>query len=395
MRPGSTNDINEVHIQNLTAVLLLPVFFALLDVLLHQFAPTRTPLIKSLIYFIVLAVILLRVRIIKISDLLLLIMIYVLFGLNYFLFIETRPFIISTDMLVVLFFYLPISVFSVSKIRGWETFYKHMNKAAGVAIIIGLIIILFLDYRSYLNYMSFSYALLPFICVLYRTFRIKGKVRYLIPPIVGMTIILMHGSRAAILFAILYVFIYELSNTSRKQVKKLCALTLSALIFCVAYVNIANIARLLLRISALENSYFLRRAAGGVLMVSSDRSLIYEACKNRLSTMGFSITGFFGDRAYILEHTYPHNFIYEVLMSYGWVLGIIALISFFALIIKGLTRRNKFVRSIVVFFAVTIFARYIISGSYLIEGKFWVGLFALISLARVPQKTLKLSKEVI
>lgn len=393
MRPGSTNDINEVHIQNLTAVLLLPVFFALLNVLLHQFAPTRTPLITALIYFIVLAVILLRVRIIEINDLLLLIMIYVLFGLNYFLFIETRPFIISTDMLVVLFFYLPISVFSVSKIRDWKTFFYHMNKASIVAITIGLIIVIFLDYRSYLNYMAFSYALLPFICVLYRTFRIEGRIEYLILFIAGISVILMHGSRAAILFAILYALLYELTNTSRKQKKKLCTLILSALVLCVTYLNLGNIAGLLLRISTFENSYFLRRVVRGELIVSSGRSLIYEACRNRLSTMGFSISGFFGDRAYVLEHAYPHNFIYEVLMSYGWVLGIITLIAFFALMIKGL--KNKVVRSIVVFFAVTIFARYIISGSYLIEGKFWVGLFALISLARVPQKTLKLSKEVI
>ena len=97
--------------------------------------------------------------------------------------------------------------------------------------------------------------------------------------------------------------------------------------------------------------------------------------------MGLSISGFFGDRSFCLGYAYPHNIIYEILMSFGWIFGIISIL-FYAYELLRAFFHNK---EVTIFIFLTLFTRYFISGSYLTEGRFWITTALIIAISHMRE----------
>lgn len=384
---------NKIHMNNLSFVLLMPILIDFASVVVQQFGILSSSLVTMVIYAVSLVIIFVRVlRVISardlINDFLWLILLYLPFGLNYIFFSETQSQVMSQDMLIIYMFFLPISVFSVRRISCWESFFEALVYPGYCAIGVAAIILIFFDYQKYLVYMGFSYALLPFICNFYRMARIKDSdtsktktVLYATFFLIGTIIILVFGARAAIGFAALYVIVFELLRSDLKLQYKIASWILLGMLIVLIWTNIDTIANALASISIFKDSYFLKNFLSGRFFESASRTALYEACRDRIATMGFSVSGFFGDRKYCLGYAYPHNIIYEILMSYGWGFGIIAIAFYAWLILKGILSKNVERREVTVFLIVTVFARYFISGSYLIEGRFWIVSALFISLA--------------
>jgi len=374
-------NIDERHIRNLNIVLLMPIIIDFFNVVINQFGLGSASAVTLIVYACSLIYIFLNIyKSIKVGDILLYFAVVCVFGLSYFLFPDTRNYLVDQNMLIVLFYFIPIGIFSTRKIRNWDSFWDNLYRSSVVAIVLALIIILFLDYQIYLIYMGFSYALLPFACAAYYYFRAFSKKVALLFFGISAVIIFIFGARAALLFLIAFVALLELFRSDRSIGFKIGSVTILVFQFWVVGANLLSIAGALSNIDMFSDSYILKNIISGQLLESRTRDALYEGCINRISTMGMSISGFFGDRAYCGIQPYPHNFFFEILMSYGWLFGSITIISFILVCLRCLFGKKKELRVIALLLIVGIFARYLISGSYIIEGKFWCMLFSLLAL---------------
>lgn len=370
---------------NLGMLLLMPVVIDFFSVIIRQSGISSSSMVTLLVYGIVLVVVFIRtLRITSfnevVKDLLLCGIMLVPFLVNFLFFEETRRYMVSPEMLLVYFFYIPIAVCSLRKITKWDEFFDALLKPGMMAIGLGIIILFCMDYQKYLVYMGFSYALLPFICVFYRVARLKNNIVYYGFFFAGMVSILIFGSRAAIGWAVIYVIIFEIFRADRSCGFKVISFSALGIMAVMLLVNINVIITTAMKINAFKGSYFLKNLAEGRLLKSGSRNELYTACMNRLSTMGVSVSGFFGDRDYCVGFAYPHNIFLEVLMSLGWILGLIAIIVYIICMIRAVLDKDPAKCEVAVFVVITMLARYVISGSYLTEGKFWIATVLLISL---------------
>jgi hypothetical protein len=108
--------------------------------------------------------------------------------------------------------------------------------------------------------------------------------------------------------------------------------------------------------------------------------MIWQSCFARLSNMGFFVGGFFGDREYCIG-VYPHNIALEILMSWGWILGTMLLLAILILIVKSMRTKGVY-RDVAWFYIMTCFSRYLLSGTYVREGKFWISMYVLYAVVK-------------
>lgn len=301
----------------------------------------------------------------------LLFLFYLIFGFSYVMFPETQEYYATNGFLILCVYFLPIVFFVVRKIDIWDKFFIIMARFGIVAVLMGFYIVFFsgVDNYSederYFTYMEFSYGLLPFVCSLYKQARENRPWFFFLFFVLGFMEMFAFGSRATILAVLLFIILSELLNRSSKFKG---ILTLLIIIGVVAF-NFESVISWLAGISGLEDSYVLKHIIGGELFQHDTREVIYSNCQNRISSMGFDICGFFGDRQYC-GSIYPHNIIYEVMMQWGWILGSMILLYILYLIIRSFL--NDHHRIVLVFLVCCLLGRFFVSGTYVTEGKFWI-----------------------
>ena len=368
---------NDKLLLTLSFLLFLPLLFDFI------FAVTKgeSALYSMLIYGLSLVVIILAFRkLISFKNIILIIGIYFLFTLNIVLFPSSREYFFRPQMYVLYAYSIPVSLLFVVKIKDWSSFFRILSYFGIVSIFMAANVLLYvmsipdLVAEGVFSYMEFSYALSPLICALFARYLETNKYVFLVAFIVGMAEMIAYSSRAALLFAVLFVFVAEVYYCKQRKGRFIffISFVLAGLYF--SSVIISNIENS----SFFDTSYAINQFLTGEGVGSSGRDYIYKLCRQRIAYVGVDVNGFFGDRPYC-GSVYPHNLVYEVIMQFGILLGPIALLSLFFLILKSyLTTTNKIV---VLFFLLTIFAKYFFSDSYLESSKFWLFLGVLLSLA--------------
>lgn len=380
---------DKINIQNLAFVFFMPILVDFVHVLVRQAGMGSASSITQTIYMIAMIVMMLRVVIpIRsneiLKDIIMLFFMWSIFLFSYKMFPENREYYKDSNMLIMYLFYLPLCVFSIRKIRDYSCFWDEMYKMGKITLAFALVILLFTDYEKYIMYMGFSYALLPFIAAFYHRFREKKDKTAILLFFVGAVTMLSFGSRAALMFLFLYVGVYELIGSQMKLDKKIAIVLIIGIVVAAVVIYFENILEFLSGISIFEDSYIMHNALNGDLFKSRTRDALYENCIDRINTMGWEVGGFFSDRPYcaLTGNAYPHNIAYELLMSWGWIIGLIALGLLAIALLRALLVKDSAKRDVAVFIIVTLFLRYIISGTYVEEGKFWVMLFLITSLRK-------------
>lgn len=382
-------NLNDRHIDNLLYVFLMPLIIDLISVIVRQFGLGNSSAITMLIYVISIVFMLGRVHPFYVKDIIVLFLIYGIFLFNYVWFEGTRAYMFDSEMIVVYLFFFPVCILSIQHINDWDLFWEKMVKFSIVAVGVSTFIMLFLDYASFLVYMGFSYALLPFIACLYSEGRKNKNIFYIVLFAIGSIEILAFGARSVVLFIVIYIYVFELlrSDTSF-QMKAIGIGGLSA-VTLIVIANFNRIINLISGFSIFKGSYFLKMLTTGRITESKSRKLIYESCIQRIQTMGLDVTGFFGDRQFCKGYAYPHNIVYEILMSWGWIIGGIFLTFLLVLIVKSVLLKEKNLRDISLLMLITGFSRFVISGSYVNEGRFWVLLFVVIALIKTNKENIR------
>lgn len=374
----------------LAFILVMPAYFDVINVVLRTMGVEAVSTITALIYIGVLIYIIIKCGI-RTDDLLILLLVYLGVAIHYLLFSDSREYLNTQGMMIVLLFFIPYGVLAIRKTKDWDTVFHYMYRFSAIAIITGAIMLLFFPYDKYLVYMDYSFALLPAICSCYYQYTKGGsfnasKYRQRFAGFlfgIGIIEIIAFGARACVLYAIMFVVIVEMlrDDTSIRRKVIVTIASIGVTLFLLFWLD--EILTYFSSLSIFGNSYLIRSYLRGNLFTSDTRTLIWESCIKRIQTMGLSVSGFFGDRKYCIA-VYPHNIVLEILMSWGWIIGICILTYIIALFFVGIRSKGKS-RIGTILLLCSVFSRYILSGSYVIEGKFWILLFALIAIAHMER----------
>lgn len=374
---------NVAYLTCLAWVLIISVVLEFVNTgLTYKIGLQNTKQVTFLMHFLVLTASMLSVYKYKgftVKGIVIYFTILVFFAVNYVFFENSRVFLLDTNMLLVYCFYLPIVIFVTGSITDWAKIVPVFQKFSYYAVLLGTINLM--GYSGFLNYMGFSYSLLPFIVILYYSFRQDFKLLNLVAFIVGFIDILIFGARAPILFLFTFIVLYEAINFKKTNI----LLKLAVSCFCLALGSIFflvsdKINERLIQIADMTQSRFLTKMLGGQLVESNARGLIYEQANDALYNMGVNIYGLFGDRL-VVNAVYVHNIFYELLLSFGLIIGSLCILLLSLLIGKRIFfNKDRTARNIALIFTTALFMRYFVSGSFVIEGYFYIFLSVLLNL---------------
>lgn len=322
---------------------------------------------------------------ISINNIFTVLLLYFICFLNAVIFPNSVDYV-GIPQYLILLFYLPLGFVLFRTIKSWSSFINILFVFAPFAILIGIYILFFTSVttldrsETYITYMEFSYALLPFVCASYAYCHSKKRIGGLIMYIVGIAEMLSFGCRGALVCALFFAILLSFGISSQRKWMFITLL----LIVVIAAFNLDSIFGFLSRFSLFEDSYVLRKALEGDVFQHESRNEILLNCENRLSSMGIKISGLFGDRPYC-GSVYPHNIIYEILMQWGWILGSFLLLLLAIVFVKGYMR-DSVSRMVTIFFGCAALGRFFVSDSYLNNGLFWIMIACMLSVISTKDK---------
>ncbi len=308
-----------------------------------------------------------------------------LFVLNFVVFDYSREYLLDISMLIIYVFYLPISVMLIRDIEDWSDFISGSKPFCYLTSVISVFIILLTDYSTNLNYMEFSYAVLPFVMLGYVLFRNNPRLISGISLLAICLCIVIFGARATILFTLAFVFYCEFFVYKDNVARNVIFLLLAVLLIVLYFVFQDAIVQWASELAETTESYFLKKLTSGEIFTSSGRDGINEKTSYALSQMGLNIYGLFGDR-YSCGIIYAHNIAIEIFLSFGWIIGsVIIAVALVRVLLFYLRNRSQELTVIFGLVLLSMFARYIISGSFVIEGKFYICVAMLSSMMRIAK----------
>ena len=310
-------------------------------------------------------------------------LIYFIVGVLFWIFayifsVDTREYFNSSEVKIICTFYMPLSIFVVSNVKNWKDLFRNKFYVFGADFLILFSFLSKVVNPERSDYMSYSYNLLPFWClVLIAALHNKKRLQWIFV-FLGFVQGIFYGSRGAILWLVMCGVLVSClqffhKNGLKKLIKSFIGLGVITLVGKLVF-------PILMETSIVSKSYILRRIQSGNLSSSSGRDILFEECLNILANMNFNIYGLFYDRTVLSNGWYSHNLIFEVFISFGWLLGFIFLFVLFLYLILICFNQNKERKIVFIFLSCSLFFRYFLSGSIFDEGNFWIFLGAIASL---------------
>lgn len=280
---------------------------------------------------------------------------------------------LQVGMWIIYIYYIPLSVFIVSKIDAWDNLFtkKVYILLSDALILLSLFTKVFLNDQT--EYMDYSYALLPFwgIVAVSGLYFKKSFQKLMIPVIFIQA--LVYGCRGALISIVFVIVVTYLKvNYFSGCTKKIYFIRIlkSCVVIGIAILGIKMAIGYLGQLDVAETSYILRRIQMGIISENGGRNILAEMCFEEMKKMGLNINGLFYDRLILPNGMYSHNFVLEIFISLGWIIGTFFLGWIICSIIIQYIRQGEKNRIILICFTGTLFFRYFISGSIFSEGKF-------------------------
>ena len=258
---------------------------------------------------------------------------------------------------------------------------------------------LFLQHVKLPDYMSFAYFMLSAIFFCFFA-GVKGKIFHLVLAIIGSVMILVGGCRGAFLTLLVFYllclfFLTDGKKSKRAFVGKLFVILLAILVF-VLFDTITDwldsgLSRLGYSSRTLR---FISDTDGETVssIIEKDgRSTVWDQAVHSIGLLG---KGLFGDRTVLHEHgvgTYAHNWILELLIDFGLILGPLAvagaLYSIFGAFFKA-KRSGQFIgKAFSIAMVSILLVKHMMSASLLTSFDFWMYFGVAVSLMMNRSKT--------
>lgn len=378
-------------IEYLFQLFLMKILISFISPLLGTLGISGTGTVTLALYFVMLIrflVIVFKYSRIQTGDLIILLGFYSVFILNYALFPDTRPYFLSQEMLMNYLMFLPICVIGITKIDTWDVFFELGAKYSYAGVIVACLIFVF-NLVSELSYMEFSYSILALGGIAAINASQRYKMIDIATLVLYFLIIIFHGARSPILLLACVFVAGVLFN--KQKTKTLIFSAVLILSLSLAF-STGIIEKLLFRIFSGTKSYAIFRMLNGTFFQSNERNALYEAANSYVVNMGLSIKGLFGDRELSMQFGQPyiHNVVYEILFSFGWVIGLFIIAIFLFKSVRILFERENNKRLVFLYALFALFGRYLVSGSFVVEWRFYIFIALMIALQRGRKITLKM-----
>ena len=295
---------------------------------------------------------------------------------------KVQPEYVSVYMIIMYMYFIPLSVFVVSRIENWTNLFNQKKYLFISDLIIIFSTISKIVLKDASNYMEYSYNLLPIWgIVLTSALYYQNKKQWFFI-LIALFDSFVFGSRGALLwFFMLAMSIFVITllfSKSKKILMKNVILVIVVLVLLIIAWN--TLLPDLLSSKFGNSSYILSRLNLGQFGESRARIEIFNSCFNELSKMGLKVNGLFYDRVFLPNGMYSHNFIIETLLSMGWIFGISFLVYVFYIILRAFVTQNTTGKIVVTYLLMVLFMRFFISGSAYSEGKFVIFIAAIYSI---------------
>lgn len=301
----------------------------------------------------------------------------------------------SSSITVMLLVYVPVFLLMLT-VSDFRLLWDRFRKFSYVTLMLSFLALggyLFAHRTTPPDYMSFAYMMLNpiMICFICGT---EGRHFDLILSLLGSFVILIVGCRGAVIALAVFFTLYVIGFYIPRGGKKY---GLSKILTVLGIITIAVFSeQLLTAISyGLSSIGFTSRtvnkliAGGGTFIESEGRQLIWNQAINNIGFLG---KGLFGDRTVILDEyahpAYAHNFLLEILVDFGWIVGLILVVFLCVLFIRSvrsaLTSESTVLIKLTFAMISIIFAKHMISASFLTSFDFWfyLGLAANLVISR-------------
>lgn len=326
----------------------------------------------------------------KVAPKLFVIIILISLGLiiSYFLYPEIGDVFWSQDFnpLTSAFLYLPFIAFPMMIYSNYlsqniQVLIDHIRIPSIALILLAVFdyywtVIIHGNYFA-INYMSFSYSMLPAVCFSFAYGLNNRKALDVIIALLGLIVVLIIGSRGCFLCGFLFCAIasikhYTLSSTGRLLAFLGIALALfiSVPLFFPTFTE--KVMSYLDQHGATSRT--LQKMVDGTVSESDDRTAIYVLMTDAIEDKPLGY-GLMGDRFILAKNGnqgYAHSIIYEFLVDYGIVLGpLLILILFYTILHKHIKSFKQNDYYVLAAFTALGFIKLFFSGSYLAEPFFW------------------------
>lgn len=286
---------------------------------------------------------------------------------------------------VITFFFLHFPLFLLLLImRDFNLLMKYLLKGSLLVLCLAITLFLFLlliKSSKPVDYMSFAYMMLSPIIICFVEGWRKNK-KLLICPIVSSFILFVIGCRGALVTLLFFLMLcfckyYLFNKISMKYlVIKIFFLLGAFLIVFNMGTLLRQLSDILVKIGFSSRTLEFMLLGNDVFIQSEGRNMIWNQAIENVGILG---KGLFGDRTVLLDEylnpIYPHNFILEILVDFGMILGPVLLVIFAAVVGKALlvSLKSGDSQQIQMSFAmISVFlVRHMVSASFLTSLDFW------------------------
>ena len=283
-----------------------------------------------------------------------------------------------TNLIIVIVVYIP-SLVMVTKIRNWHQFLQYQLWYIKLTPIMILLILIISSNTEFSNYMHLSNILLPGMLGSYLWIKqSKTKLKQLLF-LVYILIQLFTGSRSALIAVFIFIILVEIvsvKNIRGLLKKQVLVVSFTALVIIFNKIFLGSVYKII-NIVDITTSRNLRLFLSNNFFESNSRDSIYKLAIELIRKMDLRFYGLFGDRyilnLYMNDVVYVHNIYLELILAFGLILGsIISLYLTLSIVVKIIKKTNIDYKIILIYFTCLIFIRLLVSGSFIIEGNFYL-----------------------
>ncbi|MBU5294113.1 O-antigen ligase family protein [Anaerosalibacter bizertensis] len=394
-----TQNVNQNIIEDKKISIALMSYFAILTVqyfILGYFNLRKTSyagniqllskIIVGIFYLIALPIVLKRNKREFISVYIVSILIFLF---NYMFFIDNRIYL-KNIIFPYFFTCLPALIYSYS-INDWSVLKGVMKKTSILVFITGstiavMVFVKIISIGTYSMPLAY-YMLLPTIVYMDELLE-KFSFKSLFISMMSLFVILALGSRGPIMCIGVFT-ILKVINISKDLNYKTIAIYL--MITAIGLIVLFYFDTILESLYNLLLNFEIRSRSIELFLKDeidlSGRDRLYEKVIQEIKNNPISGIGLAGDRS-VINGTYAHNIIIEILANFGIILGGALLLSLIFISFKALFTSNKYVSNFIAIWFSIGFIHLMVSSSYITDLKFWIFL-GLISRFVKDNKTIK------
>lgn len=352
--------------------------------------PTITPVIYLILFlcgfFVIMCTFKKKKCALLVLYLIISLLLSVLFNEDTISFMFTDP-ITSSPIIMLMFIYYPIFLLFLTNLN-LDIFIRIATKYSVFTIAVALVS--FVNYVFVLgvnlpDYMTFSYMLISSIVFCTISSVDKGK-KMMLFSILGFILIFIGGCRGALLtVTVFYAFVFLKffsSGNKKKDILTKIIIVIILLFLVIFWEKILQSVFTVLESFGYQSRVFstiLGSDYGGEVQTFFNSTTRINIWIDAIRRIGFIGYGLFGDRTIVLNEynnpSYVHNWMLEVLLSFGIVLGLIIIGIILWIIFKCyfVTKKSSDPRMIMLNYAVfsVLMIKHSISASFVTSIDFW------------------------